>query len=160
MRGKILPAASVVDASFKNHLGGIVMRIVFAAAIALYSFLGPQTNIAAAQQAPAWLAGEYVAVLRPPTGPVTAFIQIKSRTIGADGRLTLDIQFRNDRNVPDWTPVQSYDAKLVSPERANIAFTTQRGSKFNLIARPDGSLSGTAAPNATLSETVTFTKPK
>jgi len=136
------------------------MRIVFAAVTALCSFLFPPTNIAVAEQAPAWLAGEYVAVLRPPTGPVTAFIQIKNGTIEADGRLTLDIQIRNDRNVPDWTPVQSYEAKLVSPERANIAFTTQRGTKFNLVAKPDGTLSGTVSPSPTLSETTTFTKRK
>ena len=136
------------------------MRIVFAAVIALCSYLLAQTNIAMAQQAPAWLAGEYAAVLKPPTGPVTAFIQIKSGTLGADGRLTLGIQIRNDRDVLDWTPVQSYEAKLVSPERANIAFTTQRGTKFNLVAKPDGTLSGTVSPSPTLSETTTFTKRK
>ena len=80
------------------------MRIIFAAVIALCSFLYPQTNIAVAQQAPAWLAGEYVATLRPPNSPpVTTFIfiQIKNGTIGADGRLALDIQIRSDRNVPN-----------------------------------------------------------
>jgi hypothetical protein len=130
--------------------GSIVMRMVFAAVIALCSFLHPQTNIAVAQEAPAWLPGEYqaTATLMSPNGPVTFFVQIKSVTVEADGRLALDIQARTDRDVRDWTPVRSYEAKLASPERVNIAFTTQRGSKFDLVAGPDGSLSGTVVPSS------------
>ena len=138
------------------------MRIVFAAVIALCSFLFPQTNIAVAQEAPAWLPGEYVATIRrgvPGGGTITSFVQIKSGTVGADGRLALDLQMRSDR-APEWKPVQSYEAKLVSPERADIAFTTPRGdAKFDLVARPDGSLSGTAT-SATASGPVSFTKSK
>jgi hypothetical protein len=140
--------------------GGIAMRIIIAAVIALYAFTNPQTNIAVAQQAPAWIAGEYAALLKPPGGPVNTFIQIKNGTIEADGRLSLDIQIRTDRNNSDWTPAQSYEAKLVSPERATIAFTTQRGSKFNLIAKPDDTLSGSISPGPGLSENATFTKRK
>jgi hypothetical protein len=87
---------------------------------------------------------------------VTFFIQIKGGAVDADGRLTLDIMTRSDR-VPDWAPVQSYEAKLVSPERANIVFTGQRGAKFNLIAVP-GSLSGRVSPSPTAAENATFTK--
>lgn len=134
------------------------MRVVFATIIALCSFLYPQANVAVAQEAPAWLTGEYVATIRLPNGTITTFIQIKSGTIGADGQLALDLQYRNDRNLPNWTPVQ-YEAKLVSPERVDIAFTTPRGSKFDLVAKPDGSLSGTAA-NAARSGDVRFTKSK
>jgi hypothetical protein len=134
------------------------MRIVFAAVIALCSFLYSQMNIAVAQEAPAWLQGEYVAELHPPNrAPVTFYIQIKKGTNGADGRLTLDIQTRTESR-PDWTPVQSYEAKLVSPERANIAFTTQGGSRFDLIAAPDGSLSGTASPSPNVVGHYKFTK--
>ena len=135
------------------------MRMVLAAVIALCAYLLPQTNIAVAQEAPAWLPGEYVATLRPPnSGPVTFFIQIKGGAVDADGRLTLDLMTRSDR-APDWAPVQSYEAKLVSPERANIAFTAQRGAKFNLIAAP-GSLSGRVSPSPTAAENATFTKRK
>ena len=133
------------------------MRQVFAAVIALCALLVPHANVAVAQDAPAWLAGEYVVKLNLPNGVMTFFTRIKNGTVGADGRLALDIQIRNDRNVPDWTPVQSYDAKLVSPERADIAFTTRNGSRFDLVARPDGTLSGTAV-NAVASGGVRFTK--
>jgi len=133
------------------------MRIIFAAVIALCSFLYPQMNIAMAGEAPPWLAGEYAARLNLPSGVMNFFAQIGSGTVEADGRLTLDIQTRNDRNRPDWTPVQSYEAKLISPERANIAFVTKNGARFDLVARPDGSLSGTAV-NAVASGSVRFTK--
>ena len=134
------------------------MRMVVAAVIALCSFLCPQTNIAVAEEAPAWLPGEYVGTVHPPSGALTMFFQIKGGTVEAAGGLAIDIHFHTDRNTPDWTPVRLTEAKLVSPERATIAFTSTNGTKYNLVAKPDGSLSGTAQLVTGQIGNYTFTK--
>jgi len=130
------------------------MRAIF---LALFSLCCAQIGVAAAADAPAWLVGEYKGSATNRNGLTNIFVQIKSATIGPDGRLVLDMMYRNDRNIPDWAAIRS-EASLVSAEDVRIMFESPASSRFQLDARPDGSMSGSVVDRFGAGGAIRFTK--
>jgi len=126
------------------------MRAVLVPIITVCSFLYLQLGIAGAEDAPAWIVGEYAGTASPPKiGNINIQIQIK------DVSLT-EVLYRNDRNLRDWTKVRA-EAKSVSPDRVKLSIVLPTGTSYDLVAKPDGSMEGTLY--GTLgSESIRFTK--
>jgi hypothetical protein len=120
------------------------MRAIFAAAIAICCCSSLDTAVA--QDAPTWLVGEYSGQINSRlVGAMTDFLQIKSVKPGPDGRLAVDVAFRNDRGGGEWGPAQG-EATVVAPDRVKlvVVVTTppKSAGKFDLEAKPDGTLTG------------------
>ena len=120
------------------------MRAVIAAVIAACAF--GYSEVASAEEAPAWLVGEYTGQVNSKlVGTITDVIQIKSVTTGADGRLIVDAVYRSDRDPGGWRPTQT-QATVVAPDLVKLVVVVpppaNPGGRFNLDAKSDGSLTG------------------
>ena len=133
------------------------MRAIVRVALALLCCA--EIGVAAAADAPAWLVGEYKGSATNRNGLTNIFVQIKSATIGPDGRLVLDMVYRNDRNIPDWVAIQP-EVGVVSAEDVRITFESPARSRFQLDARPDGSMAGSVVDRSGAGGAIRFTKSK
>jgi len=120
------------------------MRAIFAAAVAI--FCCSPLGAAVAQDAPTWLVGEYSGQINSRiVGTMTDFLQIKSVKPGTDGRLVVDVAFRNDRGGDEWHPAKG-EGTVVAPDRVKLVVVVtdppKSAGKFDLDAKSDGSMTG------------------